>query len=312
MAICEDTKELKWFMNFLSEIGHQSCVEIPLVLKTDSKSAIDCIKGTSHHCRTKHINIKYFFVKDEVSKGNLRISFVNSEVQETDLLTKRLPGDIIQKLLVHMGLLLGPNFDLLTKEHRDDSRSGRPLTSTTDRNIGQVRDLIVADRKIAIDNKSEILGILIITGDETWCFLFDPQTKKQTLEWHTPSSPRMKKVHLDKSKGKCFSIIKVYYEFIKEGNSINKQWKLLHDNAPAHRAIIVQDNLPKHPVSVLPHPPYSPDIAPCDFFFFPKLKMTLKGRRFSSPSEVIEIATVELNKLRKIDFELAFQQLFSR
>ncbi|UYV83919.1 hypothetical protein LAZ67_X000609 [Cordylochernes scorpioides] len=71
MAICEGTKELKWFMNFLSEIGHQSCVEIPLVLKTDN----------------------------EVSKGNLRISFVNSEAQEADLLTKRLPGDRIQRLL---------------------------------------------------------------------------------------------------------------------------------------------------------------------------------------------------------------------
>ncbi|UYV70835.1 hypothetical protein LAZ67_8000785 [Cordylochernes scorpioides] len=84
------------------------------------------------------------------------------------------------------------------------------------------------------------------------------------------------------------------------------QWKLLHDNGPAHRAIIVQDYLAKHSVSVLPHPPYSSDIAPCDFFL-PKLKMTLKGRRFSSSLEVIENATVELNKLRKIDFELAFQ-----
>ncbi|UYV64852.1 hypothetical protein LAZ67_3002161 [Cordylochernes scorpioides] len=72
------------------------------------------------------------------------------------------------------------------------------------------------------------------------------------------------------------------------------------------------DYLAKHSVSVLPLPPYSSDIAPCDFFFFPKLKMTLKGRRFSLSSEVIENATVELNKLRKIEFELAFQQLFSR
>ncbi|UYV78508.1 hypothetical protein LAZ67_16001815 [Cordylochernes scorpioides] len=127
----------------------------------------------------------------------------------------------------------------------------------------------------------------------------------------------------------------VYYEFIKEWVTINKQeyketlvrlpdairrkrnqlfkskeWNLLHDNALAHRAIIVQDYLAKHSVSVLPHPPYSPDIAPCDLFFFPKLKMTIKRRRFSSSSEVIENATVELNKLRKIDFELAFQQIF--
>ncbi|UYV64578.1 hypothetical protein LAZ67_3001238 [Cordylochernes scorpioides] len=132
------------------------------------------------------------------------------------------------------------------------------------------------------------------------------------------------KVRLDKSKGKIILVVffdyqgLVYYEFIKEGVTINKQaykeilWKLLHDNDPAHRAIIVQDYLAKHSVSVLPHPPYSHDIAPCDVFFYPKLERTLKGKRFSSSSEVIENATVELNKLRKIDFELEFQQLFSR
>ncbi|UYV81457.1 hypothetical protein LAZ67_20001241 [Cordylochernes scorpioides] len=45
------------------------------------------------------------------------------------------------------------------KSIADHLRSGRPLTPTTDRNIGQVRDLIVADRKMTIDNISEILGI---------------------------------------------------------------------------------------------------------------------------------------------------------
>ncbi|UYV62707.1 hypothetical protein LAZ67_2001650 [Cordylochernes scorpioides] len=71
-----------------------------------------------------------------------------------------------------------------------------------------------------------------------------------------------------------------------------KQGKLLHDNAPAHRDIIVQDYLAKHSVSVLSHPPYSTNIAQCDFFFFLKLKMMLKGRRFLSSSEVIENATI--------------------
>ncbi|UYV63126.1 hypothetical protein LAZ67_2003227 [Cordylochernes scorpioides] len=127
--------------------------------------------------------------------------------------------------------------------------------------------------------------------------------KIKSLEWH---APRKKKVCHDMSKGKETLVVffdyqvLVYYEIIKEGVTINKQeykeilvrlqWKLLHDNAPAHRAIIVQDYLAKHSVSVLPHPPYSPDIASCDFFFFPKLKITLKWRRFSSSSEVIENA----------------------
>ncbi|UYV67117.1 hypothetical protein LAZ67_4003949 [Cordylochernes scorpioides] len=54
------------------------------------------------------------------------------------------------------------------KSIADDSRSGRPLTSTTDRNIGQVRDLIVADKKITIDNISEILGILYGSFQKTY------------------------------------------------------------------------------------------------------------------------------------------------
>jgi hypothetical protein len=37
---------------------------------------------------------------------------------------------------------------------------------------------------------------------------------------------------------------------------------------------------------VIPHPPYSPDLAPCDFFLFPKMKLKLKGRRFDTTEEI--------------------------
>jgi hypothetical protein len=39
-------------------------------------------------------------------------------------------------------------------------------------------------------------------------------------------------------------------------------------------------------MAVIPHPPYSPDLAPCDFFFFPKMKLKLKGRRFDTIEEI--------------------------
>ncbi|KAJ4431310.1 hypothetical protein ANN_19907 [Periplaneta americana] len=45
-----------------------------------------------------------------------------------------------------------------------------------------------------------------------------------------------------------------------------KNWLLLHDNAPAHRSILVQEELARQQVAVLPHLPYSPDLVPCDFF----------------------------------------------
>jgi len=38
--------------------------------------------------------------------------------------------------------------------------------------------------------------------------------------------------------------------------------------------------------TVVPHPPYSPNLAPSDFWWFPKLKETLKGQHFSSDAEV--------------------------
>jgi len=57
-------------------------------------------------------------------------------------------------------------------------------------------------------------------------------------------------------------------------------WFLLHDNAPVHRAIAVQEFLARKQVCVLNHPPYSPDLSPCDYFLFTKLKLPLKGRLF--------------------------------
>ena len=40
---------------------------------------------------------------------------------------------------------------------------------------------------------------------------------------------------------------------------------------------------------VLPHPPYSPDLAPSDFFLFPHLKSTLRGRHFNTDNDVIAV-----------------------
>jgi len=44
--------------------------------------------------------------------------------------------------------------------------------------------------------------------------------------------------------------------------------------------------LAKNKIAVIPHPPYSRDLAPCDFFLFPKMKLKLKGRRFDTIEEI--------------------------
>jgi hypothetical protein len=59
----------------------------------------------------------------------------------------------------------------------------------------------------------------------------------------------------------------------------------------------------RHNMTVVPHPPYSPDLAPCDFFLFPKLKMKLKERRFQTVAEIQAESPAILNTLEEIDFK---------
>ena len=67
-------------------------------------------------------------------------------------------------------------------------------------------------------------------------------------------------------------------------------WKnefiLNHDNAPAHTELSVKKFLMEKQTPTLDHPPYSTDLASCDFFLFPKVKSVLKGTRFDSVKEV--------------------------
>jgi transposase len=55
---------------------------------------------------------------------------------------------------------------------------------------------------------------------------------------------------------------------------------LLHDNAPAHRSVLVKDFLAKNNVTTLENPPYSPDVTTAYFSPVPRPKSALKGRRF--------------------------------
>jgi transposase len=65
-----------------------------------------------------------------------------------------------------------------------------------------------------------------------------------------------------------------------------KNWILHDDNAPCHRALLIHEFLANHNMLLLPHPPYSTDLAPANFFHFPKMKMQLKGRRFHTVAKI--------------------------
>ncbi|UYV68217.1 hypothetical protein LAZ67_5003412 [Cordylochernes scorpioides] len=62
----------------------------------------------------------------------------------------------------------------------------------------------------------------------------------------------------------------------------------------------------------MPQPPYSPDLAPWDFFLFPKLKRPMKGRRYATLDEIKMASKEELKKILKNDFLKCFEDWKNR
>jgi len=66
----------------------------------------------------------------------------------------------------------------------------------------------------------------------------------------------------------------------------NRDWLLDHDNVPAHTSLVVRELLTKNNMFTVPHPAYTPDLAPSDFYVFSKMTLRLKGQRFISIEKI--------------------------
>ena len=65
-------------------------------------------------------------------------------------------------------------------------------------------------------------------------------------------------------------------------------------------------------IKTVPHAPYSPDLAPCDFRLFTKLKEKLRGCCYETIEEMKEAVTAVIDKLTQEDLYGAFQKLLER
>jgi histone-lysine N-methyltransferase SETMAR len=126
----------------------------------------------------------------------------------------------------------------------------------------------------------------VVTCDETWFFQYDPETKRQSVQWKTTHSPRPKNARMSKSKIKTMLVVFfdiqgiIMTQYVPPGQTVNQTyyielstklrgkirrkrpelwkngWILHHDNAPAHNALSARQFLAKKQVPVLHHAPY--------------------------------------------------------
>ena len=101
---------------------------------------------------------------------------------------------------------------------------------------------------------------------------------------------------IDNMFSRSLPMVYVSYQQVLNRCLLRAMWKkrgplllimlLHHDNAPRHWASTTQETIVRRSIEVLGHPPYSPDLAPCDFFLFPTRKKILRGRQFDDVADL--------------------------
>jgi len=122
-------------------------------------------------------------------------------------------------------------------------------------------------------------------------------------EFLPPGQTVNQQLYLKVLKRLCDSVQKKRPEMWSGGD-----WFLHHDNAPAHTALRMQQFLAKNNMTVNPHPPYSPDLVPCNFFLFPHMKGQTKGKHFAEVSELKKKTPEVLNNINMEQFQKCFHQ----
>lgn len=155
----------------------------------------------------------------------------------------------------------------------------------------------------------------IVTGDEKWIYLDNSMNKKQWLSPGQPTIPSPKpNIHRQKVMLSVWWDMKgvIYYELLEPRRTVNAQLYsqqlirldqnikekrtgpghgnkkviLLHDNARPHVALVTQETIIELGWEVLPHPAYSPDLAPSDYHLFRSLEHFLRDKLFSNRDEL--------------------------
>ena len=96
IGLTDDSSQVIWTRNFLI---HQGNDVQPATIFQDNQSTLALVdKGRSTSARTKHINVRYFFIKDRVEKKEIQLVYLPTGQMVADILTKPLQGQLFQKM----------------------------------------------------------------------------------------------------------------------------------------------------------------------------------------------------------------------
>ena len=177
----------------------------------------------------------------------------------------------------------------------------------------------------------------IVTGDETWIYHFQPDSKARNKVCVYLRATDLSLLAVAKHQIACcmrYSLIRKVQSFkfqsrkvVLSLESFTEKVFLLNllisirntDRAPVsrgvkllHKSATVQECLKEPGLDVLDHPPYSPDLSPCDFWLFPRLKEMLTRHHFESHCGIGSAVYQCLQHIPKEDYRAAFRKWVDR
>lgn len=102
VGLTHATKEAIWICSFLMEV--LGIPDDPLLLYSDNQSAIALAKDDQFHAHTKHIDIRFHFIRYAIAEGKIQLEYCPTEDMVADILTKALPSMKVKHFASSMGL----------------------------------------------------------------------------------------------------------------------------------------------------------------------------------------------------------------
>ena len=105
MACYEATCHVIWLQNFISTLEVVHSISRPLKLFCNNSAVVSFFRNTRNFSRFKHIDVKFFFVKEKVAKSFILVEHMPTSSMLTDPQTKGLPICVFQEHVTRMRLL---------------------------------------------------------------------------------------------------------------------------------------------------------------------------------------------------------------
>ncbi len=261
--------------------------------------------------------------KDTPKTGQLRSALTAENIQLIQDLLEEDRRKTVRELVVQSGLTQGTVHQILQKELKLSWICAKFVPQLLTAEQKDHRAHLSALNLASLADDSKFFMQQIVSGDETWLYCFDPDNKQRSSQWHPKGSLHPTKALWSKLTTKKVMLMlffdsegPILIHFLPKGEIITadmyceilaqlreairlkrpgmwqhrpegrRSFLLHHDNATPHTAAPTLAVIGSNDIEMIPHPAYSPDLAPADFSVFPNLKEELRGHAFANVEDL--------------------------